>query len=100
MSDAILVTGCSTGLGLETALHLADRGFRVYATLRELGQRAAVDDAARERGVELHVVELDLTDPAGIERAVEHVVADAGGLYGLVNNGGVGLRGCLEDVSA
>lgn len=100
MSDAVLVTGCSTGLGLETALHLAGRGFRVYATVRDLGQQAAVTAAARERGVELRVLELDLTDAASIERAVEHAVAEAGGLYALVNNGGVGLRGCVEDVSA
>jgi NAD(P)-dependent dehydrogenase (short-subunit alcohol dehydrogenase family) len=98
MSDAILVTGCSTGLGLETALHLAERGFRVYATLRDIAQRPAVLDAARLRGVELDVLELDLTDETSIRRAVEHAAADAG-LYGLVNNGGVGLRGCVEDVS-
>lgn len=100
MTDAVLVTGCSTGLGLETALHLAERGFRVYATLRDAGQRPAVLDTARRRGVELHVLELDLTDETSIRRAVERAVADAGGLYGLVNNGGVGLRGCIEDVSA
>jgi NAD(P)-dependent dehydrogenase (short-subunit alcohol dehydrogenase family) len=100
MSDAVLVTGCSTGLGLETALHLAERGFRVYATLRDLEQRPVVMAAAAERGVELGVLELDLTDPQSIERAVGAAVAESGGIFALVNNGGVGLRGCLEDVSA
>jgi NAD(P)-dependent dehydrogenase (short-subunit alcohol dehydrogenase family) len=100
MSDAILVTGCSTGLGLETALHLAERGFPVYATIRDLAQRSAVLAAAADRGAGLHVLELDLTDRDSIDRAIGTVVEETGGIFGLVNNGGVGLRGCLEDLSA
>lgn len=97
--DAVLVTGSSTGLGLETALHLAGRGFRVYATVRDLGHGPTVLEAATARGVELDVVQLDLTDSTSIESAVSTIVADNGTIFGLVNNGGVGLRGCLEDVT-
>jgi NAD(P)-dependent dehydrogenase (short-subunit alcohol dehydrogenase family) len=97
--DPVVVTGSSTGLGLEAALALAESGFRVFATVRDLASRPAVLDAASERGVELDVLELDLTDPASIELAVGAVVAEAGGVFGLVNNGGVGLRGAAEDSS-
>jgi NAD(P)-dependent dehydrogenase (short-subunit alcohol dehydrogenase family) len=97
--DPILVTGSSTGLGLETALHLAERGFRVFAAVRDLASRSHVLDAASERGVELDVVRLDLSDPATIEAAVESVVSETGAIFGLVNNGGVGLRGAVEDSS-
>jgi NAD(P)-dependent dehydrogenase (short-subunit alcohol dehydrogenase family) len=100
MSDAVIVTGSGTGLGLETALHLAGRGFRVYATVRDLARRDAVLAEAAARGVELEVLALDLTDPASIESAVAAVVEEHGGVFALVNNGGVGLRGCLEDVTA
>lgn len=96
--DTVLVTGSSTGLGLETSLHLADRGFKVFAGVRDLGHRPAVLEAARERGVELEVVQLDVTDPSSVDRAVETVVESGGGVYGLVNNAGVGLRGCFEDL--
>lgn len=97
--QAVLVTGCSTGLGLHTALHLAARGFRVYATLRDLSATFAIHDAAAERGVTLEVLELDLTAPDTIGAAVETIVGENGGIYGLVNNAGIGLRGCVEDAS-
>jgi NAD(P)-dependent dehydrogenase (short-subunit alcohol dehydrogenase family) len=97
--DSVVVTGASTGLGLETALHLAENGFRVFAAVRKLASRPDVLDAARERGVELEVLELDLVDPATIDEAVDAVVDETGGIFGLVNNGGVGLRGAVEDSS-
>ena len=97
--DAVLVTGASTGLGLETALELAVRGFRVYAAVRNLAQREEVLKAAAQRGAEFEVLRLDLTDRDSIAKAVGAVVGTAGGLFGLVNNGGIGLRGCVEDCS-
>jgi NAD(P)-dependent dehydrogenase (short-subunit alcohol dehydrogenase family) len=97
--DAVLVTGSATGIGLETSLHLAAAGFRVFASVRSASSRDAVLAAASARGVTLDVLELDLTDPANIEAAVAEVIETAGGLYALVNNGGVGLRGALEDCS-
>jgi NAD(P)-dependent dehydrogenase (short-subunit alcohol dehydrogenase family) len=100
MTGSVLVTGSSTGLGLETAIHLAERDFNVYATVRDPGQRDAVLEAASVRGVRLKALRLDLTDRASIEEAVGAAAAESGGIYGLVNNGGIGLRGCLEDVSA
>jgi NAD(P)-dependent dehydrogenase (short-subunit alcohol dehydrogenase family) len=97
--DAVLVTGCSGGIGLETALHLAASGFRVFATVRDDGGREAVGRAAAERGVELEAVDLDLTDRDSIHTAVDTVADRAGGVFGLVNNAGVGLRGAVEDSS-
>lgn len=97
--DAVIVTGTSTGLGLESALHLAAQGFRVFATVRDPDAREKVLQAAADRGVEVEVVGLDLTDPAGIESAVGSIVEATGAVYALVNNGGVGLRGAVEDSS-
>ncbi len=95
--DAVIVTGSGTGIGLETALRLAADGFRVYATIRNAGQRDELLAAAADRGVSMEVLRLDLTDRASIAEAVQTVAEEAGGIYGLVNNGGIGLRGCTED---
>ena len=97
--DTVLVTGSSTGLGLETALYLAERGFRVYATVRDESSRPEVLKAAAERGVGLEVLRLDIADPASIDAAISTILAESGGIYGLVNNAGIGLRGCFEDLT-
>jgi NAD(P)-dependent dehydrogenase (short-subunit alcohol dehydrogenase family) len=99
MTDSILVTGTSTGLGLETAVYLAEQGFEVYASMRDLGRRDALDDAAASRNAELHVLQLDIADKVSIDRAVRTVVERSGGIYGLINNAGIGLRGYFEDLS-
>lgn len=97
---SVIITGAGTGLGLEMAVYLAQRGFKVYATVRNPKQIPNVLAEAERRGAEgLEVVELDLTDRTSIDRAVAHVVEQSGGVYALINNGGIGLRGCLEDVS-
>ncbi|HLG74013.1 MAG TPA: SDR family oxidoreductase [Chloroflexota bacterium] len=97
--QAVLVTGSSMGLGLETALHLAEKRMSVYAGVLSQAEEPAVLAAASERGVSLEVVPLDITDESSIEAAVERVLSRGAGLYGLVNNAGIGLRGCLEDLT-
>jgi NAD(P)-dependent dehydrogenase (short-subunit alcohol dehydrogenase family) len=97
--DAVLVTGATSGIGLETALHLAGLGFRVYAGYRDENNRQPTLDQARQRGVELELVQIDIVDQASIDTAVSRMIAEAGGIYGLVNNAGLNLRGCVEDLS-
>jgi NAD(P)-dependent dehydrogenase (short-subunit alcohol dehydrogenase family) len=98
MTDSVLVTGSSTGFGKAIALHLAEQGFQVYASMRDLSRRAALEQAASERGLRLRVLRLDVTDSASIAEAVQTVVEESGGIYGLVNNAGLILRGYFEDL--
>lgn len=98
-SNSVLVTGAGNGIGLETALYLAEHGFQVYATVRDLSKRELLDRSAAERHVQLRVLPLDITDPVSIETAVHTIVGERGGIYGLVNNAGIGLRGYFEDLS-
>jgi NAD(P)-dependent dehydrogenase (short-subunit alcohol dehydrogenase family) len=99
MGEIVLVTGASTGLGKELALYLAEQGFDVYGTVRNDAAAAALAETARERGVSIRTLFLDVTDPASINSAVETVVSQSGSIYGLINNAGIGLRGYFEDLS-
>ena len=96
--DSVLVTGASFGLGLEISLHLAERGFDVYATVPDLAERAPLDEATARRGVRVNVARLDVTDPTSIEAVVAEMVERSGGVYGVVNNAGIALRGYFEDL--
>jgi len=82
----VLITGCSSGYGLETARHFHARGWNVFATMRTPRPDILPNDDR------LHVLELDVTDPASIESALEA----AGPIDVLVNNAGIGMIGALE----
>lgn len=96
--DVVLITGASTGLGKEAALYLAQHGFRVYATVRDLNSSEGLLSDAKNRNVQLRVLPLDVVDKASIDQAVKTIVAEAGGIYAVINNAGIGLRGYFEDL--
>jgi NAD(P)-dependent dehydrogenase (short-subunit alcohol dehydrogenase family) len=98
-SRPVLITGASTGIGLETALLLAERGFQVFATMRDTGRRGALEQEAARRKLQVPVLQLDVTDRASIEAAVAVVVREAGGIYGLINNAGIEAVGFFEDLT-
>ncbi len=99
MVNSVLITGASTGFGMETALYLAERGFQVYATMRDLARRSELDAEAARRHVAVRVLRLDVTEPTSIREVVETIACESGGVYGLVNNAGLFLRGYFEDLT-
>ena len=101
MPDKIaLITGSSSGFGLLTSIELAKSGFRVIATMRDLGRRERLDQAAAAAGLsgELDVRALDVTNFSAIPGFVEQVVRDYGRLDVLVNNAGFAVAGFAEDI--
>ena len=92
-SKAVLITGCSTGIGRATAERLAAKGWTVYATARKL-------DAVRDLEAKgCQVLPLDVCDDASMRAAVETVERAHGAVGVLVNNAGYGLEGCFEETA-
>ena len=98
MTDSVLITGAGTGLGLTTALHLASHGYAVYATVLNAEQREHVEAQATAHGVGLRPRLLDVTDDTSIQTAVSAIVAECGGVFGVIHNAGLSLRGYFEDL--
>jgi NAD(P)-dependent dehydrogenase (short-subunit alcohol dehydrogenase family) len=101
MPDKIaLITGSSSGFGLLTSIELAKAGFRVVATMRDLGRRDRLDQAAAAAGVagQLDIRALDVTNFETLRGSVDGVVRDHGRVDVLVNNAGFAVAGFAEDI--
>lgn len=91
---AVLVTGCSSGIGYYCAKALQERGYRVFATARKS------EDVQRLQSEGLESLQLDLDDSKSIKKAVDEVLRRCDGkLYALFNNGAYGQPGAVEDLS-
>ena len=93
VSKAVLITGCSTGIGRATAKYLAARELTVYATARRID---SIQDL-EEHGCRL--LQLDVTDEDSMRSAVAAVEEQEGAVGALVNNAGYSLSGAIESVS-
>ena len=91
-SKAVLISGCSTGIGRATALRLARADWKVYATARRPETLAELADAGCE------TLALDVTDEQSMQSAVAHVEAADGAVGVLINNAGYSQSGAIETV--
>ena len=93
-SRAVLITGCSSGIGRVAADTLRERGYRTFATARR------AEDVERLAADGHESLRLDLTDARSIDAALDEVLGRTSGrLYGLFNNGGFGQPGAVEDLT-
>jgi NAD(P)-dependent dehydrogenase (short-subunit alcohol dehydrogenase family) len=90
-SKAVLITGCSTGIGRATAERMAGHGWTVYATARRLDAIKDLEDKG------CRTLALDVTDEVSMAAAVKEVEAAEGAVGALVNNAGYALEGALEE---
>ncbi|MEN8108729.1 MAG: SDR family oxidoreductase [Pseudomonadota bacterium] len=91
---SVLITGCSSGIGLSVAEGLKNRGYRVFATARK------AMDVERLTTAGFESLQLDLADPASIRTAVDDILERTDGtLDALFNNGAYGQPGAVEDLS-
>lgn len=91
---AILITGCSSGIGCAAAHGLRDRGYRVFASARRREDVSALDASGFD------ALQLDLASSTSIAAAMDELLAKTGGrIYALFNNAGYGQPGAVEDLS-
>lgn len=90
---AVLITGCSSGIGLDAAQFLNQHGYHVIASVRHANDIQKLDKLG------LECIQLDLRDSHSIDQAVAYIQQQHPALYGLVNNGAYGQAGAVEDVS-
>ena len=99
MQKVALVTGSSSGIGLETSLALARDGYHTFASMRNIGKATNLKEVAMKENLPIEIIELDVDKEESIVAAIGKVAEDAGRLDVLVNNAGYGQFGCTEDVS-
>ncbi len=93
MSQVILLTGASSGIGYDTAKDLAAAGHTVYGAARR------VEKLEELRPFGIIPLQLDITDEDSVKKAVETIIAEQGRIDALVNNAGYGSYGAIEDVT-
>jgi NAD(P)-dependent dehydrogenase (short-subunit alcohol dehydrogenase family) len=97
--QSILITGCSSGIGLSTALTLARAGHTVYATMRTPSKGVELAQIALAEKLAIHISALDVDDEESVEEAIDAILGQAAYLDAVVNNAGVERMGALEDLS-
>jgi len=99
MKKVALVTGSSSGIGLETALALAREGYYTFASMRNAEKGVELEHAAKKENLPIEIIELDVDKEESIVSAIKKVVAKSEKIDVLVNNAGYGQFGCTEDVT-
>lgn len=99
MSKIVVITGCSAGLGIAIAVQAAQKGHKVYATMRNTSKRGALDEAAAAANVSLEVLALDVADTASVNNCLEQIFTKEGRIDVLINNAGSGFVRSTEQAS-
>ena len=98
-NQVAIVTGSSSGIGMDTAVTLARNGFLTYATVRNIEKSSIIKTAAEKEKLPIKVQQLDVTDDQSVNNAIRTIDSEDGRIDVLVNNAGYGLVGAFEDLS-
>ena len=99
MEKVAIVTGSSSGIGFETSLALARKGYFTYATMRNTAKSDKIKEIAKKENLKISILDLDVDDENSAKAAIAQILDQKKRIDVLVNNAGWGLWGCVEDVS-
>lgn len=99
MKKNVLITGTSTGVGLETAILFAKNGYKVYATMRNLSKSEALKHKIEKDKLDIEILELDVTKKETITKTVEYIISKDKKIDILINNAGAGFAKTTEQAT-
>lgn len=97
--SVVLITGCSTGIGLATAATLARNGNKVYATMRRPEKSPELQQVVDAENLPVTILALDVLDDLSVQNAMSLIIKNEGGIDVLVNNAGVSCLGSVEELT-
>ncbi|UAM97240.1 SDR family oxidoreductase [Polaribacter litorisediminis] len=96
----IIITGSSSGFGLKAVKDFADKGYQVFATMRNLEEKnAKVKTELEDYSSHIKVVDMDVTNDTSVEEAMDSILKQAGNIDILINNAGIMYIGITEAFS-
>lgn len=95
----VLVTGCSSGIGLATCHVLSRNNFMTYGTVRNLSKAKKIQDLINRENLSLKILRLDVNDNQSIKLAIKKILNDTGRIDVLINNAGYGMFGPIEEIT-
>lgn len=99
MRAVVLITGCSSGIGLASAVEFARRGCTVVATMRDLDRAGALRDALGTGGSSVDLRALDVASDQSVSSALVSITADHGVVDVVISNAGIGIDGTTEELT-
>ena len=96
MRHPIVITGATSGIGRETALFLARKGFRILATARDAARGA---ELSAQGGGNIEILPLELSDSDSIRECARLISTKTDRIHALINNAGTQIRGYFEDIT-
>jgi short-subunit dehydrogenase len=99
MSKIVVVTGCSAGLGISIAVQAAQKGHKVYATMRDIRKSGKLEEAASAAHVSLEILPLDVGDTTSVNTCIAEILEREGRIDTLVNNAGSGFVRSTEQAT-
>lgn len=95
----VLVTGCSSGIGLATCHVLSRNNFMTYGTVRNLSKAKNIQDLMNRENLSLKILRLDVNDNQSIKLAIKKILNHTGRIDVLINNAGYGMFGPIEEIT-